>query len=285
MRAIAWLILALIVPANAAFAQTEEKTVYVSVVDKEDAPVPGLTAGAFIVRENDVAREVLRASTARGPLQIALLIDTSQAIDNHLLDLRNALQAFFKAVNGRHEILLMGVGERPSVLVDLTRETPRLQKAIGLVFARTGSGMYMLDGIVDAADALRKKKATRPHIVVFAARGPEFSERHHQSVVDRLQESGATLHSLMLDRPGIGVHMREEQELQLSIADGTQKSGGRREDLLTSMSLSDRLQSLLRDLEQQYEITYARTKTLIPPKTLEVSSKREDVTVRAKRWP
>jgi len=42
---------------------------------------------------------------------------------------------------------------------------------------------------------------------------------------------------------------------------------------------------LLRDLEQQYEITYARTKTLIPPKTLEVSAKREDVTVRAKRWP
>jgi hypothetical protein len=285
MRAIAWLILALIVPANAAFAQNEERTVYASVVDKNDAPVPGLTAGAFIVRENDLAREVLRASTANSPLQIALLIDTSQAIDNHLLDLRNALQAFFKAVSGKHEVLLMAVGERPTVLVDLTRETPRLQKAIGQVFARQGSGMYMLDGIVDAADSLRKRKATRPHIVVFAARGPEFSERHHQSVVDRLQETGATLHSLMLDRPGIGIHMREEHELQLSIADGTEKSGGRREDLLTSMALSDRLLSLVRELEQQYEITYARTKTLIPPKSLEVGSKRDDITVRAKRWP
>jgi VWFA-related protein len=284
MRAIPLLIVALLT-AGPVWAQTEERTVYASVVDKNDTPVKDLTAGAFIVRENDLAREVLRASVAKEPLQIALLVDTSQALEDHLLDLRTALQAFFKQMGGRHEIALIGLGERPTVLVDLTREVPRLEKAIGSVYARQGSGTYILDAIVEASDALRRRKATRPHIVVFAARGPEFSERHHQTVIDALQESGATLHMLMLNRPGIGINNREEQELQQTAANGTRMTGGRREDLLTAMSLNDRLRSLGTELENQYQITYARTKTLIPPKSLEVSSKRQDITVRARRWP
>jgi hypothetical protein len=267
------------------WAQTEERTVYASVVDKNDAPVKDMTAGAFIVRENDLAREVLRASVAKEPLQIALLVDTSQALDDHLLDVRTALQAFFKQMGGKHEIALIGLGERPTVLVDLTREVPRLEKGIGSIYARQGSGTYILDAIVEASDALRRRKATRPHIVVFAARGPEFSERHHQTVLDALRESGATLHMLMLNRPGIGINSREEQELQQTAANGTRMTGGRRDDLLTAMALNDRLQVLARELENQYQVTYARTKTLIPPKSLEVSSKRQDVTVRARRWP
>ena len=284
MRAIGLLIVA-VLTATPVWAQTEERTVYASVVDKNDAPVPGLTAGAFIVRENDVAREVLRASVANEPLQIALLVDTSQALEDHLLDVRTALQAFFKQMGGKHEIALIGLGERPTVLVDLTREVPRLEKSIGSVFARQGSGTYILDAIVEASDALRRRKAARPHIVVFAARGPEFSERHHQTVLDALRESGATLHMLMLNRPGIGINNREEQELQQTAANGTRMTGGRREDLLTAMAFNDRLRSLGTELENQYQITYARTKTLIPPKSLEVTTKRQDVTVRARRWP
>jgi len=285
MRAIVLLILAVLMPVGPAWAQADEQTVYASVVDKSDAPVSGLSASEFIVRENDIAREVLRVSAAAGPLQIALLVDTSQAIEDHLLDIRNALQAFFKQMGGRNEIALIGFGERPTTLVDLTQDVARLQKGIGAVFARQGSGTYLLDAIVETADAFRRREAARSHIIVFAARGPEFSERHHSTVIEALQESGATLHTLMLNRPGIGLNSREEQELQLAVANGTSQSGGRREDLLTAMALDERLRSIGNELEHQYQVTYARPRTLIPPKSLEVSVKRPGVTVRARRWP
>jgi len=58
MRAMALVILAVLLPAGQAWSQTEERTVYASVIDKSDAPVAGLSAGEFIVRENDIAREV-----------------------------------------------------------------------------------------------------------------------------------------------------------------------------------------------------------------------------------
>ena len=136
---------------------------------------------------------------------------------------------------------------------------------------------------VEAAEGQRRRKAARPHIIVYAARGPEFSERYHQSVIDALRESGSTLHTLMLNKSGANMNSREEQELAKSVADGTRLTGGRRDDLLTPMALSDRLQSLGDEIEHQYQIVYARPARLVPPKSVEVTAKRPSVTLRARR--
>ena len=285
MRAIVLLMLAVLVHAAPVLAQSTERTVYASVVDKNDAPVTDLAAGEFVVREDDTVREVLRVSAATEPMQIAVLIDTSQAIEEHMLDVRTALRTFFKQMGGKHDIALIGFGERPTVLSDYTRDAARLEKTIGSVFARSGSGTYILDAIVEASNGLQRRKVTRPHIIVYAAKGPEFSERSHQSVLDALRESGATLHTLVLNRPGVAMGNREEQELAQAIAEGTKMTGGRREDLLTPMALGDRLQSLANELESQYQVVYARPTRLVPPKTLEVSVKRPSLTVRARRLP
>jgi VWFA-related protein len=285
MRAIVLFILAMLLPAGPALAQALERTVYASVVDKNDAPVTGMGAGEFVVREDDTAREVLRVSAATEPLHIAVLVDTSQAMEEHLLDVRTALRSFFKQMGGKHEIALIGLGERPTVLSDYTHDPARLEKAVGSVFSRPGSGTYVLDGIVETSQGLQRRKAARPHIVVYAARGPEFSERAHQSVLEALRESGATLHTLMLNRRNLATASREEQELAQAVANGTQMTGGRRDDLLTPMALADRMQLLANELLNQYQIVYARPSRLVPPKTLEVSVKRPSVTVRARRTP
>jgi VWFA-related protein len=278
------LMIALLLPVTHAWAQATEQTIYASVVDKNDAPVTGLTASEFIVREDDTVREVLRVLPASEPMHIAVLVDTSQAMDEHMLDVRTALTAFFKQMGGKHDIALIGLGERPTVLSDYTRNAAQLQKAVGTVFSRSGSGTYILDGIVETSNGFRRRKATRPHIIVYAARGPEFSERYSQSVIEALRESGATLHTVMLNRTA-AAGSREEQELAKTVAEGTRTTGGRRDDLLTPMALADRLQSLANELENQYQIVYARPQKLIPPKTLEVTSKRPSVTVRARRTP
>ncbi len=162
MRATLLLILAVLLPASPVLAQATERTVYASVVDKNDAPVKGLAASEFIVREDDTAREVLRVSAATAPMQIAVLVDTSQAMEEHMLDVRNALRAFFKQMGGKHDIALIGLGERPTVLSDYTRDAARLEKAVGSVFSRSGSGTYILDGIVETANGLQKRKADAP---------------------------------------------------------------------------------------------------------------------------
>ena len=71
-------------------AQSDEWTVYASVVDRTGTPVMGLSPADFAVRENGVAREILRVSPATDSLRIAVLVDTSQEVRNDLIDIHRA---------------------------------------------------------------------------------------------------------------------------------------------------------------------------------------------------
>ena len=271
---------AAIAPA-AADAQTE-RSVYASVLDKAGGPVGALTARDFTVREDGADREVLRAERADEPLQIAVLVDTSQAVERYVSDIRKSLRAFVQEMSGRDEMAMIGFGERPTVLTDYTSDPERLEAAIGKIFARRGSGAYALDALVDASRSLRNRPGSRHVIVLITTEGPEFSNRYHEQVLDELRKS-ATLQSFILTRRvGIALdYARRERELTL--AEGTLDTGGRREHLLTSMALEDRLKDLANELKNQYRIDYSRPSMLVPPEKIAVGVKREGLTVRAPR--
>src|SRR3989442_5750291 len=164
------LVIAIIHPGLAS-AQTEERIIYASVVDQAGAPVTALTASDFIVREEGVQREILRVAPAADALWIAVLIDTSQAMEPYVSDLRRALRGFINRMAGEHELALVAFGERPTVLVDYTRDPGRLEAGIDRVFAQSGSGAYLLDAIVEVSRGLLEREGTRLAIVVITAEG------------------------------------------------------------------------------------------------------------------
>jgi VWFA-related protein len=264
-------------------AQAEEWTVFASVVDRTGVPVTGLGAADFVIRENGMAREILRVSPATDSLRVALLIDTSQEMRAELIDVRQGLRAFVNELDRRHEIALIGFGGPPSVLIDFTRDVKRLETGIGRLVARPGTGSYLLSAIIETSRTLRKRRELRRVMVVVTTQGPEFSEISYQTVLEYVRESGAPMHSFVLMRDGVSPTDAAAQEVELTLAVGTQMTGGRREDLLIATAMTPRLQSLATELNNQYQIVYARPKTLIPPKTIEVGVRKPDVIVRAPR--
>ena len=271
------------VATTAAHAQTE-RSIYASVLDKTGAPVQALTADDFTVREDGVEREVLRAVRADEPLQIAVLVDTSQAAGRSMSDVRKALKSFVQEMSGRHELALIGFGERPTVLAEYTRDPERLEAGIGRLFARRGSGAYALDAIVEASRGLRTREGARRVIVLITTEGPEFSNRYHEQVLDELRPS-ATLHSFVLTRSGPSALDDARRQRELTLAEGSVATGGRREHLLSSMALEDRLRDLAVELKNQYRVDYSRPAALIPPEEIDVDVKRAGLTVRAPRVP
>ena len=264
-------------------AQADEWTVFTSVVDRTGTPVQGLTAADFVVRENGVAREVLRAAPATDSLRVAVLVDTSQEMRYDVIDMRQSVRRFINDVDRRHEVALIAFGGPPTVLVDYTRDIKRLEASVTRLIAKPGTGSYLLSAIIDTSRAFRKRRDLRRVMVIITAQGPEFSEIGYQTVLDYVLESGAPMHSYVLMRQGVSPTDAAAQEVELTLARGTSLTGGRREDLLSAMSMTPRLQSLALELNHQYEVVYARPKMLVPPETLQVGVRKPDVVVRAPR--
>jgi hypothetical protein len=249
--------LAMVVQPSAGWAQPGERAIYVSVLDQGGTPVPGLATGDFIVREGGVAREVLRVSTATDPLQIAVLVDTSPAIEPYVSEVRSALKSFSREIQDRHERALFALGERPTCVADYSRDPIRLEEGIGRLSGRSAAGASVAEAIIEVSRGLRQRAAARPVVVLITAEGPDLVERDHQTVLDQLRETNATLHVFFLG-----------------------KAGALLGNAGTSMALDRRLQRLAAELNNQYLVIYAQPSGELVTEAADVNVKRSGLTVR-----
>lgn len=269
-------------------AQTEQRPgaartrdITVSVVDNKGAPVTGLAAADFTVREDGAAREVTAVRRADAPLQVALLIDDSQAATSATIYLREGLEAFVERLHGKGQVALITFGERPTVLGSYSDDTEELKRLVNRIFPRTGAGAYFSDAVADASQALAKREAERPVIVAVLFEGVEYSNQHYTQVLDQLQKSGAALHVITVGTPD-GVMSDETRSRNMVVAEGTARTGGRRDQVLALSGLPDRLKQAADELLNQYVVTYSRPDTLVPPEKVEVRTTRRNATARAR---
>lgn len=263
--------------------QALERVAYVSVFDaKTLAPVTDPPAASdLIIREDGVAREVLRVTRATEPMSIAVVVDNSAASAPAIADLRRALTAFVEAASPLGPIALISVADRPTIMADYTPLPATLTAAINRLFAPQGSGATLLDGIIETARGLGRREGERAAMVLVAAEHVEFSDAHHSQVLEALADSGAALHAVVWTRPG-GSFGDERVLNRATVLDrGPRESGGLRIDVLASQAYETRLREIAAVLTHQYRVVYARPQTLIPPKRLEVAVRTPGLDARA----
>jgi hypothetical protein len=265
--------------------QVLERSMYVSVVNDAGAPVPDLGPSDFIVREDNVAREVLRVAPADEPMQIAVLVDTSQTARDNVSYMRTALPPFVTALTNpsdagaKNEVALIAFGERPTIITDYTSRVSDLQKGITRIWSQPEAGAYLLDALIEVSQGIKKREARRPVIVAIAIEGPELSYRQYDQVLGPLGDSGAPFYALMIGTPS-GDLSDEGRSRSIVLDRGPAETGGRRDQLLTGMALNDKLKQLANQLMHQYRVTYARPQSLIPPERVTVSTSRPGLTAR-----
>jgi len=283
-RAAAALLIFFIAPA-ASLAQAVQRSLYVSVLNDAGAPVPDLGPSDFVVREDGLAREVLRVVPATDPMQIAVLVDNSQAARDDIADLRKALRAFVTAMTagsaagGKNELAIIGLADRPTVLADYTSDVARLGKGIDRVFSTPQSGTLLLQGIIEVCKGFKTREAARPVIVAITTEGPELSDRYYDLVLEPLLASGAAFHAIVLGPPRGGTS-DAARDRGMVLDRGTRETGGRRDNVLTSMSLTPKLTELAAELTHQYKVTYAHPDSLIPPEHVTVAAAKAGMTAR-----
>jgi len=260
-------------------AQRSSRThaMYVSVVDRDGAPVSDLKPSDLVIKEDNVTREILRMSPADDPMQIAVLVDTSQAARNQIAFFRTALPPFVEKVttpNGagnRNEVAIIGLGERPTILASYSSNPAAVKQGIDRIWALQSSGMYMLDAVVEVAQGLKKRHATRPVVVTIATAGIDYSTRQHDQAIEPLKDIGAAFYALSMGQPDTSLSF-EARERSLLLDLGPRETGGYQQQILAGQSLESRLQQLGLQLTHQYRIEYARPESLIPPEKITVSA-------------
>jgi hypothetical protein len=262
----------------ALLAQSNERIAYVSAYDeKTRAPITGLGVRDFVVREDGAAREVLSVTPATSPMAVAILVDNTQAATDHIADIRRALGAFVKALQGVGPVSIIGIADRPTILRDYTTDQKQLQDGVGKVFAMPGSGATLLDAVFEISRGLQRREEDRAAMVILTTENTEFSPRHYKEVLEALTRGGAQLHVVILNTPA-GSSLDDPARNRASVLDeGPKKSGGTRSDVLTSQAFEGKLQELAAILKNQHRVVYARPQTLIPPEKIEISSAKPGV--------
>jgi hypothetical protein len=263
------------------WAESIQRSIHVSVIDSAGAPVSSLGPADFIVREDKVAREVLRVTPATDPMQIVLLVDDSQASQDYVNDYRESLKAFVSAiaadtsVGGKHSISVVTVASRPTIRANYTSDVNPVLKTVSGIFPQSDSSSCMLDGIFEVSEGIVKRHAPRPVIIALTTEGPEVSSRSYVEVLEMLHQAGATLHVI-----GIGVATNRSIDRATVFGEGTETTGGRFDSVLSSQALTPALKRLADQLTHQYLVTYAHPDSLIPPDKVTVSPAKSAFVMR-----
>ncbi|HKW02542.1 MAG TPA: VWA domain-containing protein [Vicinamibacterales bacterium] len=268
--------------------ETREKRILVTVTGKDDAPVKDLAVTDFKVREDGVSREVLRVQPAADPMSVVLLVDDSEIAELSINEIRQGVSAFIKqilAANPQNEITLMTIGDRPTVAVPASSSAASLNRAVERIFARKGSGAYVLQGITDAAKILTKKEAMRRLIVAFDIEdGTEFSNDSHESVTTALKNARSMLWTVVLQERHVNPTTPEARERAMVLTDVAVASGGGSKAVLTRMAIPQGLAWAATMLTSQLDLGYSHPESLIPASKLEVDVTRKDVRLFAPHW-
>jgi len=271
--AAAFVAVALAAPSASAQQQLDEARIHISVTGEGGKAVT-LLKQDITVTEDGQAREVLRLEQATVPPHIALLVDDSQAAQSAIGEMRTGLRRFVEAVldkDPQAQIALISFGERPTLLVDYTSDRELLERGVTRIFARPGSGAYMLEAVVSATRGIAKRKLPRPHIVVVGTEGIEFSNDSYTRVLEALADSGAAMWALTLTSGPRAGETEETRHRAIVLGKGTADSGGRQYQVLANSAIGMRLDAVASHIFSQYVVTFGRPEALMPPRDIKVT--------------
>jgi len=252
-------------------AAPANKSVFVSVVDEANKPVTNMAADEFRVREDQADREIVSVKSATDPLQVIVLVDTSDGAGEMTQDIRNAVGGFIQQIHSANpdaSISLMEFGQAAVTAIPFSSDDEALKKALNKMVAKPGANSVLLEAILQASNDLAKRPSPRRAIVSLNVEPSNEQSREDlpRRAQDSLRKSQAQYWALSVQSSSINARMSNKSaKAANAIAPHdvvlnafTKVTGGERQMIVAPSAMPAMLKDYADILTSQYELTYAR---------------------------
>ena len=207
-----WTLLAVALACRAMLAQEQPTfrthsdivVVHAMVEDSRGAAVPDLTAGNFLVYEDNYPQRLSVFSAVDAPASIGLLIDNSTSMVPHRELVIAAAVQFAELSNPKDEIFVLAFNEdvreawAPRVIEESDISNLRAT-LLNRISARGKTALY--DAVNGALDRLAHARHTRQVLVVVSDGSDNASRSNLDALVSRIQASHAMIYTVVLRDP------------------------------------------------------------------------------------
>lgn len=232
------------------------------VSDAKDAPIRDLETFDVSLTVSGATVSLTRFEKDERPARVALLIDSSQPLQNaYRLQFNDAAKAFVASLPSNTRLSVWTTGDRPTRVIDdldVSEDGSALQVSRTLSRVAAMGGNTVLDAVIEAAEDLRKKEGERNIVVFLTAQGAGFSSTDRQGVVDRVLKTGVEVMGVSISERGeaTGGGDVSPEEYDYVFGALTERTGGRLERPLTVMAASPALLRVAADLRSTYRLAF-----------------------------
>jgi len=244
------------------------------LVTERGAPVRGLQAGDFEVRDNDVLQQIDLVDPDAASVNAILALDLSQSVvGEQLVHLRRAGHALVDALKPTDQAALIGFSHLIVLGSTLTRDLDRVHDALNRT---TAIGMTSVADACFTSLILSESDPGRALVLVFSDGVDTASWLSTDAVLDIAKRSDAVVYGISATSAASGPKSTFLQDLSSA-------TGGSLLEISSTRDLSRDFLSVLEEFRQRYLLSYTpRGVSREGYHRLSVKVKGRDVKVKAR---
>jgi len=226
--------------------------VTVTVLDRKERSVTGLSSDQFSVLEDKASQAIRYFSNEDEPIALAVVLDSSASMAARFEDVRQAMSEMIDASNVNDEFRIIGVGDTPRVEVDPSDSLEDFQSALASLQPKGQTALW--DTMMLALKKLRNASFQRKAMVVISDGGDNHSRLTEQQLKSRMKEAGVQMYAIGMYDPFAS--RREERLGPLELDELTSVSGGRMISVRNRAEILGAVRQISRELREQYVLGY-----------------------------